>query len=159
MEEHIRESNLIEGIDDPAEDEQSLFAWEWLQQWGFPINSGIIMKLQKRIVLNQPLLPNQKGYFRGVAGNDVNVRVGRHVPPGYQLVPALMENWCLDMKKWRRLDPKAMHIRFEDIHPFVDGNGRTGRMLMWLHEIKLGLEPTLIRSNEVDRFQYYQWFK
>ena len=107
MKQHIRESNLIEGIDDPAEDEQSLFAWEWLQQWSFPFHSAMIRKLQKRITINQAdLAPNARGYFRGEAGNNVNVRVGSSHPPGYVLVPDLIENWCLDMKElWKTLVP------------------------------------------------------
>ena len=65
----------------------------------------------------------------------------------------------ISAQRWQELEPKDMHVRFEKIHPFVDGNGRTGRMLMWLHEYWLGREPTLIRSNEADRHYYYQWFR
>lgn len=45
-----------------------------------------------------------------------------------------------------------MKILFLD----VDGNGRTGRMLMWWQEIQQGKEPTLITFN--NRREYYDWF-
>jgi hypothetical protein len=76
------------------------------------------------------------------------------VMPPWTLVKGLMDNWLLD---YRDLGPKNAHIRFERIHPFVDGNGRTGRMLMWWHERMLGLEPTLIKAEEKEK--YYEWFK
>ena len=69
----------------------------------------------------------------------------------------LMDNWFQDMIQYRKKDPKEMHIRFEKIHPFADGNGRTGRMLMWWHEIKLEREPTLILNAEKEK--YYKWFE
>lgn len=45
------------------------------------------------------------------------------------------------------------HIEFERIHPFVDGNGRTGRLLMTYEMISLGLIPVDIRYEE--RTRYY----
>ena len=82
------------------------------------------------------------------------------MPPGPFVAQQMAYEWLMDLIFHRAtLDPKEMHIRFEKIHPFVDGNGRTGRILMWWHEIKNGQEPTLIRSNEADRHYYYQWFQ
>ncbi len=44
------------------------------------------------------------------------------------------------------------HIEFENIHPFVDGNGRTGRLLLIYEMISLGLLPVDIRYEERDRY-------
>lgn len=44
------------------------------------------------------------------------------------------------------------HIEFENIHPFIDGNGRTGRLLMVYEMISLGLLPVDIRYEERDRY-------
>ena len=44
------------------------------------------------------------------------------------------------------------HIEFENIHPFVDGNGRTGRLLLIYEMILLGLLPVDIRYEERDRY-------
>lgn len=49
------------------------------------------------------------------------------------------------------------HIRFEKIHPFIDGNGRVGRMLMNWQRIKVGLPLLIIWEDE--KSDYYKWFK
>ena len=67
-----------------------------------------------------------------------DVRVGPHVPPPHREVPPRME----DFWAWRRdrsgvemcgieavADAGAAHAVYETIHPFADGNGRTGRLL------------------------------
>lgn len=44
------------------------------------------------------------------------------------------------------------HIKFENIHPFVDGNGRTGRLLLIYEMISMGLLPVDVRYEERDRY-------
>lgn len=48
------------------------------------------------------------------------------------------------------------HLRFESIHPFIDGNGRTGRLLMNLQLIKAGYPPINVKF--ADRQRYYDAF-
>lgn len=153
MHDHIRESNLIEGINDQNEDKLSLYAWHWLEKQN-KISLPTMLELHRLITCNQ-LPAEDAGHFRTVP-----VTAGGYYPPNGILLTGGMYAWGMDLlEHWETLDPKEMHIRFEKIHPFIDGNGRTGRMLMWWHEKKLGREPTLIRSNEADRHYYYQWFK
>lgn len=155
MKKHIRESNLIERIDDSKFDEQCMHAWKWLNDAGLnleTINHGDVMKLQKMITLLQnDLRPDERGYYRKVP-----VWIGGEKLLNHGLLAPLMDNWLFDL---RTEEPMKMHVRFEKIHPFIDGNGRTGRMLLWWHEIKLGREPTLIRSNEADLHYYYKMFR
>ncbi len=72
----------------------------------------------------------------------INVRVGEHVAPVFSEVPALMETFVADLNQQlatMKSSPNIVGIvsvlgdffqRFEAIHPFVDGNGRTGRLLL-----------------------------
>lgn len=150
MEEHIHESNLIEGIDYPEEDKQSMRAWNDLKNKKI-IKSADICYLQKVITLNQLVGPD-KGYFRDLTRT--NVTVGGYQAPAYEMVGSLMFNWVVDI--WMNT-PIENHIEFEKIHPFVDGNGRTGRMLMWWQEIQSGKKPTLFKHSE--RQDYYKLFK
>lgn len=53
---------------------------------------------------------------------------------------------------------KEWHIKFEGIHPFEDGNGRIGRILMNLQRLMLEL-PILIIHEGDEQFEYYKWFK
>lgn len=149
IEQLIKESNAIEGITDPAEVKQSLVAWEHLLEHQWPLDHKIIHQVQKIVTLNQPLRPDQRGYYRDLSGT--NVTVGEHVPPDYGFVPGFMSNWLLD---YGDMTPWEAHKRFEHIHPFVDGNGRTGRMLMWWDELKRGRDFTVITAK--NRQHYYK---
>src|SRR5690625_5219002 len=47
-----------------------------------------------------------------------------------------------------------LHSKFVNIHPFIDGNGRTSRLLMNLELIKAGYLPIIIENEQ--RFKYYE---
>lgn len=148
--EHIRQSNLIENIDDPTEDERSLRAWLWLIQQP-RIGLDVVLELHRRVTCTQ--LGEEAGRLRRC-----NVQVGGYVAPRWREVRARLESWLRTMRvEWADMDPRQGHVDFEMIHPFVDGNGRTGRLLMWWHEVTLGRTPTLLRA--VDRWDYYEWFR
>lgn len=54
---------------------------------------------------------------------------------------------------------KHLHVVYERVHPFVDGNGRTGRMLYNWHRLRLDLPVEVIGSDDESRRAYYGWFK
>jgi Fic family protein len=81
-----------------------------------------------------------------------------HTPPDYFLVPEQMS----DLLKWYHGEGQKLHvieraallhIIFVKIHPFVDGNGRTARLLLNLELMKNGYPPIIIRKEE--RIDYY----
>jgi Fic family protein len=101
---------------------------------------------QQLIVLEQRMAnldipPQAVGRFRsGLV--PYNVGVGHYVPPSFLQVPELMRAWMRDLRT-HLMDESAqmdnerladlcgdMLQRFEAIHPFVDGNGRVGRLVV-----------------------------
>lgn len=96
---------------------------------------------------------------QGEAGRyrTISVRVGRHVPPPPELVSGLMrellEWWHQPSAEWSPVITSAvLHYQFEAIHPFADGNGRTGRMLALWEMYQRGFDTHHIFS--VDEFYW-----
>src|SRR4051812_46882514 len=114
---YIHQSNLIEDIDDAEADAQGCEAWAYLIQQK-KLTHDVIRQTHKIITMSQEdLMPNERGYYRDMA--KVNVYVNSKCAPLWWLVNGLMTNWLLD---YQNLTPIEAHIRFEHIHPFVDGN-------------------------------------
>lgn len=152
--EFLQESNEIEGVWDAGSLDQAIVAWEWLIGQK-RLKAGAVLKTHKLLMLNQPgLYPNEKGYFRTVPVFIAGRRCEVTSPEGWGL-SELVSQWCFEANRtpdrWQ-----SMHVDFERIHPFVDGNGRVGRMLMNWQRLKAGLEVIVIKADE--RQEYYKWF-
>lgn len=98
--------------------------------------------------------------IRGFDGEyrKIPLRIGTQVettymPPSFEQVPMLMEAYLRDVnfgaESFAELIEKVVrsHLHFERIHPFADGNGRTGRMIMNQQLINHGLLPISINKN------------
>jgi hypothetical protein len=76
-------------------------------------------------------------------------------PPPFPEVPHLVTNWIKEVNRLPSADPLTfpeelarVHAGFEQIHPFLDGNGRTGRLVLNLVLVRLGYPPAIIYKRE-----------
>lgn len=137
----VRESNLIEGIErDPTT--QEVEATRAFLQSPFCSTPSLAV-LQAVYAPSKPL--------RTASG--MNVRVGNYVaPPGGIEIAIELEAICGRANN-KDGNPWQQHIEFERLHPFMDGNGRTGRAL-WAWQMQyLGCDPFALSF--LHRF-YYQ---
>jgi Fic family protein len=78
-------------------------------------------------------------------------------PPPPEAVPSLMTELSAWLAEAGDADPivfaAEMHAWFETIHPFVDGNGRAGRLLVDLYLLKRGLIRALVRAEDRERYR------
>ena len=144
-------------------------AFAWLDD-GRPLTVGLLTDLQGQLVRGTAADTDQAGRVRDVqvmiGGRGARVADARFVPspPGPEL-----EHHLRDVVEWMtadhggEIDPVVAagmaHHQFETLHPFNDGNGRIGRLLVVLHLMTNGTlaEPTLTVSPwfEARRAEYY----
>jgi Fic family protein len=115
-----------------------------------PTDINQVQKLQSLILGERP----GAGVFRS---SEVRIRGARHKPPKtWPEVMNQMEQW----QNWSRdnacapclLRAAVLHAWLEHIHPFLDGNGRTGRAITNLELVRAGYPPIIIRRKDRDRY-------
>jgi len=90
---------------------------------------------------------------------NVFISGAKHIPPDYLLVPEQMHEF-IEWYKTEGLElhpvirAAKVHADFVKIHPFVDGNGRTARLLMNFELLKNGYPIAVIEKSE--RYKYYE---
>jgi hypothetical protein len=91
--------------------------------------------------------------------HDIQPFPGGMTPPSWTDVPALVNTWISDAEALTDVDvptlPEALaslHARFEQIHPFLDGNGRAGRLVLNLLLVRLGYPPAIIYKGDRSRY-------
>lgn len=120
-----------------------------------PLTEKVIKDIHSLVLMNDSV---NRGVYRRLP---VKILGAEHNPPQPYLVPVEMERLILNytqLKQEKHLIEAIglFHILFEGIHPFIDGNGRTGRLILNLELIKAGLLPINIKFT--DRRRYYECF-
>ena len=124
-------------------------ALEGLEE-GAPITVDSVLAVHRRLLAGTPLA-EQGGQLRKeqnwIGGSAFNPCSAAFVPPPWELV----DDYLVDLVEFCNQDslpPVAQaavaHAQFETIHPFVDGNGRTGRVLVHLILRRRGVAPRVV---------------
>lgn len=120
------------------------------------INKDLILLLHNMLMGN--IADSIAGRFRH---QHEYIRVGTHIAPAPDLISTMLEELLLQYSSTYNayfLDKiSRFHLEFERIHPFLDGNGRIGRVLVNFQLFQLGLPPLIVRDKEKD--VYYEAFR
>lgn len=119
------------------------------------LTERVIKEIHSLVLMNDN---TNRGVYRSVP---VTIMGAAHTPPQPYLVPVQMEQLLVDYEAMKQdkhiIEAIAeFHLRFEGVHPFIDGNGRTGRLILNLELIKAGLLPVNIKF--AARRKYYDCF-
>lgn len=138
-----------------------------------PLTLGLIKEIHRILLEGVRGDAKSPGLFREVQNwigpPRCPIEQASYIPPDPVHVNALMENWLAYMindgiiKERVQLDPlvraAVMHVQFEMIHPFLDGNGRIGRLMipLFLYEKDILHRPMFYMSAylEAHRDEYY----
>ena len=138
--EAINHEKAILYLDDLVKDKQPITVWN--------------IKNIHQLVLKEIDNENAGKYRR----ENVTIKGATHIPPDYLKVPELMEKLILNYETWNKYHPivqaALLHGELVKIHPFVDGNGRTSRLIMNLDLMNHGYNPVIIKKEE--RLKYYK---
>ena len=118
-----------------------------------PISENIIKQIHYLVLADKK---EDRGVYRRVP---VRIMGAQHEPVQPYLIGPKMEQLLYDFAaSTEHIVTKLarFHIEFEGIHPFIDGNGRTGRLLVNLELMKAGFPPIDIKFT--DRITYYNAF-
>lgn len=118
-----------------------------------PMSENVIKRVHYLVLADKK---DDRGMYRRVP---VRIMGAKHEPAQPYLIAPKMEQ-LIDsyIGSTERIVPKLarFHLDFEDIHPFIDGNGRTGRLIVNFELMKAGYPPIDIKYT--DRVAYYKAF-
>ncbi len=145
-------------------------ALEWgLAQMGkLPLGARLIREMHRRLlagVRGRERMPGQLRTTQNWVGDSGStIETARFVPPPPEELPGLLTDWERyaheDVEVPRLVQNALLHYQFETLHPFLDGNGRIGRLLSVFLLVEHGRLPApllyLSAYLERDRAHYYE---
>ena len=139
--EAINHKKAIQYLNELVTEQENLSEWQIKQ-----IHALVLKKIDQA----------NAGLYRK---ENVLISGAKHTPPDYIHVPDEMKNLLTRyQEEWKDLHPleraSLLHIEFVKIHPFVDGNGRTSRLLQNFELMKEGFPPIVIKKEK--RLEYYE---
>ncbi len=146
MREHLEAINHVEAV---------AYIKQLIER-NFSFNERELLSVHNLIL--RGIIPEDAGRYRKV---QVMIKGSSHMPPQPFLVQKQMEDYFLWMEENKnKLHPvilaAEMHERLVTIHPFIDGNGRTSRLIMNLILLQNGYVIANIKGDYETRIKYYQ---
>ena len=138
--EAINHEKAILYLDDLLKDKQPITEWN--------------IKNIHQLILKEIDNENAGSYRK----ENVTIKGATHIPPDFIKIPELMEKLILNYETWNKYHPiiqaALLHGELVKIHPFIDGNGRTSRLIMNLDLMNHGYDPVIIKKE--NRLEYYE---
>jgi len=162
--EMLEHSNFIESERSSDALDDAVKAWEYAVKNHKNITTKYILKIHK--LMQARLRPDIAGEVR-----HCDVWIGGQKKPfiSDDLIMDQLHGWLSIM--WQTIDGakiattekkeakvKALHVYFEAVHPFEDGNGRVGRILYNVNRLQMGLPIHVVHEGDEQK-SYYGWFK
>jgi len=117
-----------------------------------PITDRLVRELHALVLLDRDA--QDRGAYRKL---DVRISGSDHIPPAPNLIPEKMSELFNMANDCDIIEFVArFHLEFESVHPFIDGNGRVGRLLLNLQLMQAGWPPLKFKLE--NRAEYIRCF-
>lgn len=159
--------------DQPNADVQEVLAYVDAMEWAvinaprLPLSTRMLLETHRRLLSGVRGAERRPGEFRGtqnwIGGPSSTIETASFVPPPPDEIAPALADW----ERFANEEPEMpllvqdalLHVQFETIHPFLDGNGRLGRLLLVLFLIVRGRlsAPLLYLSAGIERHRNHYY--